>query len=157
MPLVRSWLTYICLILPLFWSNIQFDSFVGLLTLTVGRGDNAREIFEESVNTLDEYLTSKSDARKIPSVSRSLDILECLVFKIFLLIILRHWFWIFSGHCHLRLQFMECLATVTFVGGNDQEETQINGHIAESGSSQIRFRCRHPFQIYLLVLFAYRS
>ncbi|XP_019436959.1 PREDICTED: interferon-related developmental regulator 1-like [Lupinus angustifolius] len=60
---------------------------IGLLALTVGCSDNAREIFEESVRPLDEYLTSTSDVTKIPSL-------------------------------------LECLALITFVGGNDQEETE---------------------------------
>ncbi|CAJ1972824.1 unnamed protein product [Sphenostylis stenocarpa] len=68
---------------------------IGLLSLTVGCGDNqAREIFEETTHTLDEFLTSKSDLTKNPSfqlilevyinsgqalsVSRSLDTLESL-------------------------------------------------------------------------------
>ncbi|MED6132255.1 hypothetical protein PIB30_017328 [Stylosanthes scabra] len=45
---------------------------VGCLALTVGSGNNAREIFEESVRPLDESLASKSDVSKIPSL------LECL-------------------------------------------------------------------------------
>jgi len=49
--------------------KFQFNYFVGLLTLTVGCSDNAREIFEESVRPLDEFLTSKSHLTKIPSVS----------------------------------------------------------------------------------------
>lgn len=57
-----------------------------MLTLTVGCGDNAREIFEESLRPLDEFLTSKSDLTKIPPVSRSYDILESLVFEVCLLI-----------------------------------------------------------------------
>ncbi|KAL1353636.1 interferon-related developmental regulator 1 [Arachis ipaensis] len=72
---------------------------IGLLAITVGCGDNAREIFEESVNTLDEYLTSKSNATKIPP-------------------------------------FLECLAIITFVGGNDEEETQ--------RSMDILWRVIHP-------------
>ncbi|CAJ1973466.1 unnamed protein product [Sphenostylis stenocarpa] len=60
---------------------------IGCLALTVGCGDNAREIFEESIRPLDESLTSKIDASKTPSL-------------------------------------LECLAIVTFVGGNDQEETE---------------------------------
>ncbi|KAK7283252.1 hypothetical protein RIF29_12654 [Crotalaria pallida] len=45
---------------------------IGCLALTVGCGDNAREIFEESVRPLDESLASKTDVSKIPSL------LECL-------------------------------------------------------------------------------
>ncbi|QHN94466.1 Interferon-related developmental regulator [Arachis hypogaea] len=45
---------------------------IGCLALTVGCGNNAREIFEESVRPLDESLASKSDVSKIPSL------LECL-------------------------------------------------------------------------------
>ncbi|RDX64048.1 Interferon-related developmental regulator 1, partial [Mucuna pruriens] len=72
---------------------------IGLLTLTVGCGDNAREIFEESVRPLDEFLTSKSDLTKIPSL-------------------------------------LECLAIITFVGWNDQEETE--------RSMDIMWRVIHP-------------
>ncbi|KAF7830545.1 interferon-related developmental regulator 1-like [Senna tora] len=59
---------------------------IGLLVLTVGYGDKAREIFEESIRTLDQSLASESDASKI--------------------------------------SLLECLAIITFVGGNEQEETQ---------------------------------
>ncbi|KAL1344996.1 hypothetical protein HN51_018789 [Arachis hypogaea] len=45
---------------------------IGCLALTVGCGNNAREIFEESVRPLDESLASKSDVSKVPSL------LECL-------------------------------------------------------------------------------
>ncbi|KAL5127082.1 Interferon-related developmental regulator 1 [Glycine soja] len=74
---------------------------IGLLSLTVGCSDNAREIFEESVRPLDEFLTSKSDLTKIPSV--------CL---------------------------LECLAIITFVGGNGLEETE--------RSMDILWRVIHP-------------
>ncbi|KAK7410089.1 hypothetical protein VNO78_00601 [Psophocarpus tetragonolobus] len=60
---------------------------IGCLALTVGCGDNAREIFEESIRPLDESLTSRIDISKTPSL-------------------------------------LECLAIITFVGGNDQEETE---------------------------------
>ncbi|XP_020211886.1 interferon-related developmental regulator 1 [Cajanus cajan] len=60
---------------------------IGCLALTVGCGDNAREIFEESIRPLDESLTSRIDVSKAPSL-------------------------------------LECLAIITFVGGNDQEETE---------------------------------
>ncbi|MED6217618.1 hypothetical protein PIB30_019385 [Stylosanthes scabra] len=50
---------------------------VGCLALTVGSGNNAREIFEESVRPLDESLASKSDVSKIPSL------LECLAIVTF--------------------------------------------------------------------------
>ncbi|WVZ21174.1 hypothetical protein V8G54_008496 [Vigna mungo] len=60
---------------------------IGCLALTVGCGDNAREIFEESIRPLDESLTSTIDVSKIPSL-------------------------------------LECLAIITFIGGNDQEETE---------------------------------
>ncbi|XP_028796072.1 interferon-related developmental regulator 1 [Neltuma alba] len=46
---------------------------IGLLALTVGCGDNAREIYEESVRLLDESL-SGSDASKISSLVRCLAI-----------------------------------------------------------------------------------
>ncbi|RDX82193.1 Interferon-related developmental regulator 1, partial [Mucuna pruriens] len=60
---------------------------IGCLALTVGCGDKAREIFEESIRPLDESLTSRIDVSKISSL-------------------------------------LECLAIITFVGGNDQEETE---------------------------------
>ncbi|KAJ7958257.1 interferon-related developmental regulator 1 [Quillaja saponaria] len=60
---------------------------IGLLALTVGCGDNAREILEESVPPLTQALKTKSDSSKISSL-------------------------------------LECLAIITFVGGNDQEETE---------------------------------
>lgn len=60
---------------------------IGCLALTVGCGDNAREIFEESIRPLDESLTSRIDVSKTPSL-------------------------------------LECLAIITFVGGNDEEETE---------------------------------
>ncbi|KAG4944527.1 hypothetical protein JHK84_048558 [Glycine max] len=72
---------------------------IGLLTLTVGCSDNAREIFEESVRPLDEFLTSKSHLTKIPSL-------------------------------------LECLAIITFVGGNGLEETE--------RSMDILWRVIHP-------------
>ncbi|KAK7383223.1 hypothetical protein VNO78_28896 [Psophocarpus tetragonolobus] len=73
---------------------------IGLLTLTVGCGDShAREIFEESVRPLDDFLTSKSNLTNIPSL-------------------------------------LECLAIITFVGGNDQEETD--------RSMDILWRVIHP-------------
>lgn len=72
---------------------------IGLLALTVECGDNAREIFEESIRPLDEFLTSKSDSIKVPSL-------------------------------------LECLAIITFVGGNNQEETE--------RSMDIMWRVIHP-------------
>ncbi|KAK7321642.1 hypothetical protein VNO77_32476 [Canavalia gladiata] len=72
---------------------------IGLLALTVGYSDNAREIFEEAVCPLDEFITSKYDLTKIPSL-------------------------------------LECLAIITFIGGNDQEETQ--------RSMDIMWRVIHP-------------
>ncbi|OIV96363.1 hypothetical protein TanjilG_09790 [Lupinus angustifolius] len=60
---------------------------IGCLALTVGCGNNAHEIFEESIRPIDESLASKSDVSKMPSL-------------------------------------LECLAIITFVGGNDPEETE---------------------------------
>ncbi|KAF7817438.1 interferon-related developmental regulator 1-like [Senna tora] len=51
---------------------------IGLLAVTVGCSDNAREIFEESVRPLDESLTSGSDASKISSL------VECLAIITFI-------------------------------------------------------------------------
>ncbi|KAI4337053.1 hypothetical protein L6164_015510 [Bauhinia variegata] len=72
---------------------------IGLLALTVGCGDNALEIYEESVRHLDESLTCGSDTSKISSL-------------------------------------LECLAITTFVGGNDQEETE--------KSMEMMWRVIHP-------------
>ncbi|KAJ7966531.1 interferon-related developmental regulator 1 [Quillaja saponaria] len=72
---------------------------LGLLALTVGCGDNAREILEESVPPLTLALKSRSDSSKISSL-------------------------------------LECLAIVTFVGGNDQEETE--------RSMQLMWQVVHP-------------
>ncbi|OIW14910.1 hypothetical protein TanjilG_30629 [Lupinus angustifolius] len=72
---------------------------IGCLALTVGCGDNAREIFEEAVRHVEESLASNSDVSKIPSL-------------------------------------LECLAIITFVGGNDQEETE--------RSMDIMWRVIHP-------------
>lgn len=55
--------------------------------MTVGCGDNAREIFEESIRPLDESLTSTIDVSKIPSVSRSLEIFQILVFGLLLVVL----------------------------------------------------------------------
>ncbi|KAJ1404436.1 Interferon-related developmental regulator, C-terminal [Sesbania bispinosa] len=84
---------------PLSDHLLPYYHTIGLLALTVGCGDNAREIFEESLHPLDEFLTSKSDLIKIPSL-------------------------------------LECLAIITFVGGNDQEETE--------RSMDIMWRVIHP-------------
>ncbi|ESW08749.1 hypothetical protein PHAVU_009G071500 [Phaseolus vulgaris] len=51
---------------------------IGCLALTVGCGDNAREIFEESIRHLDESLTSRIDVSKTPSL------LECLAIITFI-------------------------------------------------------------------------
>lgn len=67
-------------------SNINFKSFVGLLALTVGCGDKAREIFKESIDFLDESLASGLDASKI-SVSRIFKIMLGLVLNFSLLIL----------------------------------------------------------------------
>ncbi|KAG9440436.1 hypothetical protein H6P81_020601 [Aristolochia fimbriata] len=60
---------------------------LGLLALTVGSGDSAHEILEESLVNLAQVLKSGSDSRKQSSV-------------------------------------LDCLAVLTFVGGNESEETQ---------------------------------
>ncbi|XP_027354113.1 interferon-related developmental regulator 1-like isoform X2 [Abrus precatorius] len=72
---------------------------IGCLALTVGCGDNAREIFEESIRPLDESLALRTDVSKTPSL-------------------------------------LECLAIITFVGGNDEEETE--------RSMDIMWRVIHP-------------
>ncbi|KAG7037765.1 Interferon-related developmental regulator 1 [Cucurbita argyrosperma subsp. argyrosperma] len=59
---------------------------IGLLALTVGEGDNAREILTESIPTISQALRSGSESSKISLV--------------------------------------ECLAVITFVGGNDMEEIE---------------------------------
>ncbi|KAK6939713.1 Interferon-related developmental regulator, C-terminal [Dillenia turbinata] len=65
---------------------------IGLLALTVGCGDNAHEILEESLPIISQGLKSRSESSKISSL-------------------------------------LECLAVITFVGGNDLEETERSMHI----------------------------
>ncbi|EEF52291.1 interferon-related developmental regulator 1 [Ricinus communis] len=60
---------------------------IGLLALTVGCGDNAREILEDSVTPISQALKSGSESTKTASL-------------------------------------LECLAVVTFVGGNEPTETE---------------------------------
>ncbi|XP_050943830.1 uncharacterized protein LOC103493601 isoform X3 [Cucumis melo] len=59
---------------------------IGLLALTVGEGDNAREILSESIPSISQALKSGSESSKI--------------------------------------SLLECLAIITFVGGNDVEEIE---------------------------------
>ncbi|XP_011654151.1 interferon-related developmental regulator 1 isoform X1 [Cucumis sativus] len=59
---------------------------IGLLALTVGEGDNAREILSESIPSISQALKSGSESSKI--------------------------------------SLLECLAIITFVGGNDIEEIE---------------------------------
>ncbi|OWM80637.1 hypothetical protein CDL15_Pgr006667 [Punica granatum] len=72
---------------------------IGVLALTVGCGDNAREILEDSVPTISQALKSSSDSSKISSL-------------------------------------LECLAIITFVGGNAGEDTE--------KSMQIMWQVVHP-------------
>ncbi|XP_022768661.1 interferon-related developmental regulator 1-like isoform X1 [Durio zibethinus] len=72
---------------------------IGLLALTVGPGDNAHEILEESITPLSQAFKSGSESSKIASL-------------------------------------VECLAIITFVGGNDAEET--------NKSMQIMWQLVHP-------------
>ncbi|KAB2082758.1 hypothetical protein ES319_A05G218800v1 [Gossypium barbadense] len=72
---------------------------IGLLALTVGPGDNAREILEESMIPLSQAFKSGSDPSKTASL-------------------------------------LECMAVITFVGGNDPEETE--------KSMQIMWQLVHP-------------
>lgn len=60
---------------------------IGLLALTVGCGDNAREILEDSVTPISQALKSGSESTKTVSL-------------------------------------LECLAVITFVGGNEPAETE---------------------------------
>ncbi|XP_044511422.1 interferon-related developmental regulator 1-like isoform X1 [Mangifera indica] len=60
---------------------------IGLLALTVGFGDNAREILEESVTPISQALKARPESLKTAAL-------------------------------------LECLAIITFVGGNDPEETE---------------------------------
>ncbi|XP_022718699.1 interferon-related developmental regulator 1-like [Durio zibethinus] len=60
---------------------------IGLLALTVGPGDNAQEILEESISPLSLAFKSGSESSKTASL-------------------------------------LDCLAVITFVGGNDQDETE---------------------------------
>uniref|UniRef100_A0A2P2M9W1 Uncharacterized protein MANES_18G045800 n=1 Tax=Rhizophora mucronata TaxID=61149 RepID=A0A2P2M9W1_RHIMU len=71
---------------------------IGLLALTVGFGDNAHEILEDSVPSIIQALKSGSESAKIA--------------------------------------LLECLAVVTFVGGNDPAETE--------RSMQIMWQLVHP-------------
>ncbi|KAM3688458.1 uncharacterized protein LOC142613758 [Castanea sativa] len=72
---------------------------IGLLALTAGYGDKAREIFEDSVTHISQALKSSPEPAKISSL-------------------------------------LECLAIITFVGGNDTEETE--------KSMQIMWQVVHP-------------
>ncbi|KAG7598472.1 Armadillo-type fold [Arabidopsis suecica] len=72
---------------------------IGLLALTVGLGDQAQEILEESVTPLSQALKSGREILKITSI-------------------------------------LECLAVITFVGGNDPEQTE--------RSMQIIWQMIHP-------------
>ncbi|XVE95024.1 hypothetical protein REPUB_Repub02eG0060400 [Reevesia pubescens] len=72
---------------------------IGLLAITVGPGDNAREILEESMVPLSQAFKSGSESSKIASL-------------------------------------LECLAVITFVGGNDPEETE--------KAMQIMWQLVHP-------------
>ncbi|MBA0659240.1 hypothetical protein Goklo_011392 [Gossypium klotzschianum] len=72
---------------------------IGLLALTVGPGDNAREILEESMIPLSQAFKSGSDPSKTASL-------------------------------------LECMAVITFVGGNDPEDTE--------KSMQIIWQVVHP-------------
>ncbi|XP_042493287.1 interferon-related developmental regulator 1 [Macadamia integrifolia] len=72
---------------------------IGLLSLTVGCGDSAAEILEESIPTLSQALKSGLESTKISSV-------------------------------------LDCLAIVTFVGGNDPDVTE--------RSMQIMWQIIHP-------------
>ncbi|KAM7266242.1 hypothetical protein ACFE04_004139 [Oxalis oulophora] len=72
---------------------------IGLLALTVGSGDNAREILDEAVTPISQALISGSDPSKIAAL-------------------------------------LECLAIITFVGGEDLEQTE--------KSMQIMWQLAHP-------------
>ncbi|KAF3446557.1 hypothetical protein FNV43_RR11737 [Rhamnella rubrinervis] len=71
---------------------------IGLLALTVGYGDNAREILEDSIPPISQALKSGAESAKI--------------------------------------SLLECLAIITFVGGNDPEQTE--------RSMQIMWQVVHP-------------
>ncbi|KAF8406208.1 hypothetical protein HHK36_008293 [Tetracentron sinense] len=72
---------------------------IGLLALTVGCGDNAHEILEESIHPLSQALKLGSESSKISSI-------------------------------------LDCLAIITFVGGNGPEEME--------SSMQIMWQVVHP-------------
>ncbi|XP_044474467.1 interferon-related developmental regulator 1-like [Mangifera indica] len=72
---------------------------IGLLALTVGFGDNAREILDESVTPISQALKAGSESLK-------------------------------------TVALLECLAIITFVGGNDLEETE--------RSMEIMWQLVHP-------------
>lgn len=72
---------------------------IGLLALTTGSGNNAREILEELVPPVSQALRSRSESSKVAAL-------------------------------------LECLAVVTFIGGEDPEETE--------QSMQIMWQVVHP-------------
>ncbi|KAA8537848.1 hypothetical protein F0562_027572 [Nyssa sinensis] len=72
---------------------------IGLLALTTGPGDKAKEILEESVPLISQALKSRSETSKISSL-------------------------------------LECLAVITFIGGNEPEETE--------NSMQMMWQVVHP-------------
>ncbi|XP_075097042.1 uncharacterized protein LOC107813216 isoform X1 [Nicotiana tabacum] len=73
--------------------------FLGILALTVGPGDKAHEMLEESASPITEALKSRSETSKISSL-------------------------------------LECLAIITFVGGEEAEETD--------KSMQLMWQVIHP-------------
>ncbi|CAA3005571.1 interferon-related developmental regulator 1-like [Olea europaea subsp. europaea] len=72
---------------------------IGLLALTIGPGEKAQEILEESLSLISEALKSRSEPSKISSL-------------------------------------LECLAIITFIGGEGPEETE--------KSMQIMWQVAHP-------------
>ncbi|CAA3005316.1 interferon-related developmental regulator 1-like [Olea europaea subsp. europaea] len=72
---------------------------IGLLALTIGPGEKAQEILEESLSPISEALKSRSEPSKISSL-------------------------------------LECLAIITFIGGEEPEETE--------KSMQIMWQVAHP-------------
>lgn len=96
--------------------------------MTTGSGSKAQEILEESITPISEALKSRSDASRISSVYNFLTFSGT---------------WSLNGkfccsQCYLRtlFQLLECLAIITFIGGEEPEETE--------KSMQLMWQIIHP-------------
>lgn len=79
--------------------TISASQAIGLLALTTGPGNNAREILEESIPTISQALRSRAESSKVAAL-------------------------------------VDCLAVITFIGGEEPEETE--------RSMQIMWQVVHP-------------